>query len=168
MKRLFCGFISVMLAVLLLSCASEQKANSYGTASPFSSAQNSNAFRLGPYLKYVMNPAMKNIVRQENDACSLVFISGRFFIMMDKKTGLTSEGLYTFTMDLMMANGKLYLQETYVSETPYSESLVNQIMENAQTILVPVSFTETEVTYEYEEPVNLRGKVITLAITVLD
>jgi hypothetical protein len=123
---------------------------------------------LSHYIKYVLNPRMKddgNSVKLENDQCILIYKPDLLYTLTNKETGLTTEGRAGFSMNFSMTTGKAFLLETDISEMSSEQFLASNYSENAQTILVPIACSETEVTYRYEKPLELQGRTVTFSIT---
>jgi len=125
---------------------------------------------LSAYIKYVLNPGMdgtENTVKMENDTHILMFKPDMVYSLTDKKTGKTSEGRNGFSMNIAMTEGEEYLLETDISKMSRQQFLESKYQESAQIVLIPVNCNEKEVTYRYKKPIELQGKEITFAITVI-
>ena len=123
---------------------------------------------ISKYIKYVLNPRMDevgNSVMLENGRYILMYKPDLIYTMTDKETGTITEGRAGFNMDLLMTNGKAFLLETDISAMSSKDFLASKYTENAQIVLIPVKCSETEVTYRYEKPIEVRGTEITFSIT---
>jgi hypothetical protein len=122
---------------------------------------------MSTFIRYILNPTMdrvKNTVKLENDIYVLLFKPDMIYSLTNKETGQTTTGKRGFTMDFPMAEGKLFLLETDISQMSSEDFLKSNYAEIAETIMVPIRCSEKEVTFRYEKPDNLTGEEITFSI----
>jgi hypothetical protein len=126
------------------------------------------------YLKLVLQPMEKGkSVKLENDKYQLVFKSDSGYTFFNKETGITGEGSYRFPIETesrlqVDRIGKMFLFDSYIIARSSQMYLSNNFTENPQIILIPIKVTETEITYLYEKPLELRGTEIKFNITTFD
>ena len=120
------------------------------------------------YIKYILNPTMdenNKTVTLENDQYTLLIKPDMIYELMIKKTGEIRRGRRGFTTDMTMQSGKTYLLEVDPEEMTREEFLeIKDTMEISDFVLEPIECNESQVTYKYIKPVELKDQLITFKI----
>jgi hypothetical protein len=126
------------------------------------------------YMHYIINRIdIGGSIMLENDETTVIFKPDMIFELTDKKTGRKTEGRSVFYTGLInehnrtkIDSAKVYLVESDINRVSLEQFLGNtaNLDRRANSILVPVSCTETTVTYLYLKPVQLRNKEISFEI----
>jgi hypothetical protein len=129
------------------------------------------------YMRYIINRIdTGGSIMLENDETTVIFKPDMIFELTDKKTGKQIEGRSVFYTGLInehnrtkIDGAKVYLVESDINRVSLERFLGNTagLDRKANSILVPVSCTETRVTYLYLKPVQLRNKEISFEIRVI-
>jgi hypothetical protein len=120
------------------------------------------------FIKNIINPTsieVGNSVKQANEDYVLLFMPDMAYTLTDKKTGTAIQGRWGFSMDFRMTNAQVFLLETDIDKMSQQEFLDGNYQDDAQTVLIPVKCSETEVTYRYERPDDLKGTELVFNIT---
>jgi len=120
-------------------------------------------FILPFYNSHLMQPAQQGgTVRLENNKYVLVYRPNNIYSFTDKENGRTIEGSYRFYTALSEYsaehNGKVFLFDEILPERQVDRRKAN-------TVLIPIKATKTEVIYLYQKPVELFGTEIRFNIT---
>jgi hypothetical protein len=169
-KKIFFFWFSVLS---VMSCASSPGKESSGYI-PDDRAEAASA----SYMRYIINPidTTGSSILLENDETVIIFKPDMIFESTDKKTGKKTEGrniVYTGLINeynrTKMDSVKIYLFESDINRVSLEQFLgaTADLDGRADSILVPVSCTETAVRYLYLKPVQLRNKEISFEIRVI-
>ena len=120
-------------------------------------------FILPFYSSHLMQPAQQGgTVRLENNKYVLVYRPNNIYSFTEKENGRTIEGSYRFYTALSEYsaehNGKVFLFDEILPERQINRRKAN-------TVLIPIKATKTEVIYLYQKPIELFGTEIRFNIT---
>ncbi len=135
--------------------------------------QDSGEYGVFSFIQYVLNPTMddaRKTVRLENDEFLITHEPDMRYSMLDKKTGKLRKGMHGFetnakdfsggTVYYLDLKGKTLTRDEFLDKSGYKD--------NADIVFIPVKCDEKSVTYKYVKPDSMKGKTITLSITVSD
>lgn len=120
------------------------------------------------FIDAVLNPTMEGVdqtVIEECDDFILYNEPDMRFTMVDKATGEVKTGHRGFITDFTFTNGTVYLKFDDGTTTS-DEFLSSNYEEDADIIMIVTDCDKETVTYTYVKPDDLKGKIITLSITL--
>lgn len=145
-----------------------QKSASLDIDTLYGKAENKNF--MSDFIAAVLNPTMEGTdqtVIEDCDDFTLFNEPDMRFTIFDKKTGEVKSGHRGFITDFTFTSGTVYLKFDDGDITK-DEFLASNYQEDADIIMIVTDCDKKTVTYTYVKPDDLKGKVVTLSISLKD